>query len=46
MGFNKKLPVWVIILLDLVLTAAVVLSFAYFHHVKGLGQDRRTEERL
>ena len=25
MGFNKKLPVWVIILLDLVLTAAVVL---------------------
>lgn len=38
MGFNKKLPVWVIILLDLVLTAAVVLSFAYFHHVKDWGK--------
>ena len=38
MGFNKKLPVWVIILLDLILTAAVVLSFAYFHHVKDWGK--------
>lgn len=38
MGFNKKLPVWVIVLLDLVLTAAVVLSFAYFHHVKDWGK--------
>lgn len=38
MGFNKKLPVWVIVLLDLILTAAVVLSFAYFHHVKDWGK--------
>lgn len=38
MGFNKKLPVWVILLLDLILTAAVVLSFAYFHHVKDWGK--------
>lgn len=38
MGFNKKLPVWAITLMDLVLIVAVVLSFAYFHHVKDWGK--------
>ena len=33
MDFNKKMPVWAMIALDLMLVAAIIFPFAIFHHV-------------
>ena len=33
---NKKLPVWLVFIIDILLTAAILLPFCYFHHIKML----------
>ena len=33
---NKKLPVWLVLLIDILLICAILCSFCYFHHVKML----------
>ena len=34
MNLNKKMPVWLMIPMDILLVAVIVLTFAYFHHVR------------
>lgn len=36
MDINRKLPVWALILIDILLVAAIILPFAYFHHVRDM----------
>ena len=41
---RKNLPEWALMILDLLLTAAILLTFAYFHHVRMFtGKDEEEE---
>lgn len=46
MDINKKLPVWALIALDLLLVAAIILPFAYFHHVRDMWGLSGSEQGL
>ena len=47
MNLNKKLPVWLMVVLDLALVAAIILPFAYVHHVRdmwGIAADEESQK--
>ena len=49
MNLNKKMPVWLMIPMDLLLVAVIILTFAYFHHVRdmfGISEGDRVIEHF
>ena len=41
---KKHLPVWIVVLLDLLLAGAVLLTFAFFHHVLPAMENRMVQQ--
>ena len=41
---QKKLPVWAVAVLDLLLVGAILLTFAFFHHVLPALQSKRAQQ--
>lgn len=43
---KTKLPVWAVAMLDLLLVGAILLTFAFFHHVLPAMQSKRAQQQI